>query len=170
MGQEAMTPARYLVAVDPGKTRCGLAVFRDRVLIHASEPEKDDSGSMAQILVKRAEGAIADPAQPVDWVSEVPQDYDGKSGRKDRLEDLREVVQTIILWRSDIAMRPVTLFRPQAWKGNVPKEAHHRRIVAALAPSEVAIIERLPRTRDALDAVGLGLFRLRRLDRGGRRF
>ena len=52
---------------------------------------------------------------------------------------------------------------PSQWKGQVPKEVHHPRIVAALAPEEQA---RLPVKKGALvhvlDAVGIGLWALGR--------
>ena len=61
---------------------------------------------------------------------------------------------------------------PVTWKGNVPKQIHHARILSALAPSEQSVVARCltgtsPKYReDAMDAVGLsqygkkmGLFR-----------
>lgn len=60
-----------------------------------------------------------------------------------------------------------------AWKASTDPDVLARRILACLTPEEVA---RLPKTRSALgynhnvlDAVGLGLWRLGRMGRGGRK-
>src|SRR3972149_4885609 len=55
---------------------------------------------------------------------------------------------------------------PRTWKGQVPKEIHHRRVVAALSAAELArIAEIQPKSlqHNVLDAVGLGLWHLGRL-------
>lgn len=59
------------------------------------------------------------------------------------------------------------------WKGTVPKDVMCRRILAHLSPEELAV---LPKNKSALgydhnmvDAVGLGLFALGRMARGGAR-
>lgn len=56
---------------------------------------------------------------------------------------------------------------PTTWKHSVPKKIHNRRVLAALAPAEVAILPKRPRAKDhdnnMLDAVGLGLWKLGRL-------
>jgi hypothetical protein len=58
----------------------------------------------------------------------------------------------------------VELVQPRTWKGQVPKEIHHRRVRAALTPAELA---RIPKshTHDTLDAIGLGLWRTGRMKR-----
>jgi hypothetical protein len=56
----------------------------------------------------------------------------------------------------------VELVRPSRWKGSVPKEIHQRRIRAAL---EVEEHENLAQNHNAVDAVGLGLWKLGRLKR-----
>jgi hypothetical protein len=63
--------------------------------------------------------------------------------------------------------------RPHRWKGNVPKDIHHRRVLAALHPLELlgpgmVIDPDSPTTYqpDAADAIGLGAWALGRTDRG----
>lgn len=51
--------------------------------------------------------------------------------------------------------------KPSEWKGSVPKNIHHRRILAVLDADEIAIVHGA--TKDVLDAVGLGLWKNRRL-------
>lgn len=58
----------------------------------------------------------------------------------------------------------VDYVEPHAWKGNVPKAVHHRRVLGALAPQERAILDGAlvgiakSKQHNVLDAVGLGLF------------
>lgn len=155
----------WLAAVDPGVRRCGLAVFRDSELICASEPEHPTD--VARVVVAAVDCAINEFGS-VYWVAETPQDYPGKRRREGTLEQLREVIRAVGMLRTDIGPAVATR-TPRKWKGNVPKEVHHKRILALLTPKERAIVEALPRDRDALDAVGLGLYELGRCGRGGRR-
>lgn len=69
--------------------------------------------------------------------------------------------------------RPVEAIEASAWKASTDPDVLARRILACLTPEEV---KRLPKTRSALgynhnvlDAVGLGLWRLGRMGRGGRK-
>ena len=62
---------------------------------------------------------------------------------------------------------------PRTWKGNVPKETHHARVLAALSSQERSVLaphaRRVTKTNphgldhNMLDAVGLGLWFLKRL-------
>lgn len=60
------------------------------------------------------------------------------------------------------------------WKGRVPKNIHHPRIVAALTDGEPEVLSRglegVPKTnrKEVLDAVGIGLYHLDRIDKAGR--
>ena len=61
----------------------------------------------------------------------------------------------------------VELVWPRTWKGTVPTPVHNKRVLAALTPEELALLPRRPRAKDVdhncVDAVGLGLWKLRRL-------
>lgn len=63
---------------------------------------------------------------------------------------------------------------PSKWKGTVPKEIHHKRIEASLSPEErvraADDVGAVPKKHhgEVLDAIGLGLYGLGRLARGGR--
>lgn len=69
--------------------------------------------------------------------------------------------------------RAPLLLPPSTWKGGVPKEIHHSRILAALVPSEAAITQKtLAATsarskKEVLDAIGIALFAAGRIARGG---
>lgn len=153
-------PARlWLAAVDPGIFRCGLAVFRDGILVHASEPEdRTGVGHVGALVLRTVQDVTG--ADEVRWVAETPASYPGKTRREGTLEELRAVVLTL---------PGVATYKPATWKGQVPKEVHHRRIMTELSTAERRVVNRLDRTRDALDAVGLGLWVLCRTKIGGRR-
>jgi hypothetical protein len=68
----------------------------------------------------------------------------------------------------------VDLVRPSAWKGQVPKPVHHKRVRAELDERELALLEGPTvgfgdAEGDVWDAVGIELFKLGRLGRGGTR-
>lgn len=73
--------------------------------------------------------------------------------------------------RYDVLGVPVSFVEPSKWKGQVPKDVHHARVWAALAPAEQAIVDAAVRARPAskrhniLDAVGLGLWAGKRVGR-----
>ena len=60
-----------------------------------------------------------------------------------------------------------------AWKGNVPKTVHHRRVLDTLRPAEAALAAHLldplqaAYQDDAADAIAMGLFETGRVGRGG---
>lgn len=61
----------------------------------------------------------------------------------------------------------VNLVVPTTWKGSVPKEIHNRRVLSHLSPEELARVPLRPRSKkpdhNAVDAIGLGLWKLRRM-------
>ncbi len=69
----------------------------------------------------------------------------------------------------------VRLWTPNAWKSNIPKSVHHSRIVACLRPTEIVVVHAAAASagkshgKEVLDAVGLLLVGLGRMDRAGRR-
>jgi hypothetical protein len=160
----------YRAVVDPGVWRCGLAIFRADELIYASEPtDPGKTGRVARLMVSEAEEVLeTHGALSVEWVSETPQSYPGKTGREGTLEELRQVVRDLDLWRK--AGPKTRTYLPRKWKGAVPKPIHHARIRALLSETERTVIDGLARDRDAMDAVGLGLFHVGRCSVGGRRF
>jgi hypothetical protein len=62
---------------------------------------------------------------------------------------------------------PTKDYSPREWKGQIDKEVMNDRVWRRLSPEEQRCIERLPRgglSHDALDACGVGLHHLGRLD------
>jgi hypothetical protein len=152
-----MSLSKGLVAIDPGKHICGLAVFVDGVLTYAGEPASWHVTNTAVAVL------LANGVDTEEWVAETPQNYPGQKAKEIDLESLREVLRRIEI----NGMVKLRRYKPRAWKGQVPKEIHHRRIRLALREPECRIVDALPRTRDAMDAVGLGLFVLGRTKAGG---
>lgn len=56
--------------------------------------------------------------------------------------------------------------KPSEWKGQVPKNIHKHRILKALTQLEMRSII-TPDNHNTIDAIGIGLFALGRLGRGG---
>ena len=59
----------------------------------------------------------------------------------------------------------VAEYLPSTWKGNVPKDLHNRRTLAALSRSELAVLDsaKIPQSlqHNVVDACGIGLFHLK---------
>lgn len=126
-----------LLAIDPGK-KPGWATFDDRaMLLDCSSDMRDAPWQRFDVLV-----------------IERPEVY------RDSKADPNNIV-TLALnagrWIERALMRGCSVFAPlpKQWKGQVPKEIHNQRTLAALSPSEERLL-RSSVTSDMLDAVGLG--------------
>lgn len=151
-----------LVAVDLGKRKAGVAVFRvepDRgysVLVSCSTVE---GPGLAHAIVNYVQ---PDEGLPPQWVCEWPMKYDDKRLYHEAIEDLQAVGNAL----EDLVGGWSDKYRPGEWKGHVPKGIHHRRVNRSLRPAELAIMP-ASAEHDAWDAVGIGLFALARTRRGG---
>lgn len=160
----------WLACIDPGHYRCGLALFGPSGLRLAQEPQLPRGclpQRMARHLLDVVDGFLADNPGPIRYLAEWPQSYAERPGREGTLEGLRDVLRWVEILRTD-GGRPIRYATPSKWKGQVPKDIHHERILAVLTPSEIRLVNLLSRDRDALDAVGMGLWELGRVGRGGR--
>ncbi len=119
-------------------------------------------------------GFRPDAPVPIAWVIERPVKYDRKHGAHKDVDALLRVVNAL---RRIVRPLPDRIEgrAPQQWKGNTPKRVHHQRIVDAdVFDSEergIALPYLSPDSRcyqkDVADAIGLGLFELGRVQRGG---
>jgi hypothetical protein len=181
-----------LLSLDLGKWKVGIAAFA----VTSEAPTGTLLGAETVSVPRRAvhrpvtvAEAVHDALPALAWrgpmplvlVAEWPQKYPTCRAAHRDLEALyavgREITKTFD--------EPLTAKWPPAeWKGNVPKPAHRRRIAAALTDAEHAawvshLAERdgdFLRARawlagedshDAWDAVGIGLYALGRVQRGG---
>ena len=145
-----------LVAIDPGKRACGVAFFGalGRLLACATVP--DPVG-----WARHFERVSRLPA-PVRFVSEVPVRYAAQRATLRGVASLEDRVEQI---RAELGSQLVQTWTPSAWKGNVPKAAHHHRVSAVLDARELDVF--WASDHNARDAVALGLFALGRVGRGG---
>lgn len=166
-----------LIAVDPGLRGCGLAVFRNGVLHHAQYVKNTNSRdrgpvahmSMAECVAHAAEQCIVQAK--VHLIVEFPRIYPGP-GKAIDPNDLLDVagvasavVCTVASWQAmeDSNCRFVY---PSDWKGNIKKEIMTERIRLALTEGERGVIVGAgSKDHNTIDAAGLGLWQLGRLQR-----
>jgi hypothetical protein len=131
-----------LIAIDPGK-HSGLAVFEDGTLVEARsfDGDRPPYGRQCARLVV-----------------EVPSPGDQRAP----VTDLLVLARRAGLAAGRVLVTGALEFVPaRRWKGNVPKATMHDRILAALEGRERDL---LGKDGNVLDAVGLGLYVLDRLD------
>ena len=153
-----------LVSVDPGKRRCGVAVWVDGVLAWAGLVAVRTTARMVWTANRMAcavrDAVLAHGGAGAVWVVEDQVDYPGQGAKQSDLDSLRAVVRSLRAVSDSLST-----VRPSEWKGNVPKPVHHRRVRAVLSSAELGRLSSLD--LDTLDAVALGLWALGRVGRGG---
>ena len=141
-----------LLAIDPGRTT-GWAYFFDGQLQKAWACSQEEA-LVAQLHV--SDVLIEKPC----WYGK-----DNKVDANDLISLGVFVGQLKQLYESRDAM--VGLVLPVTWKGTVPKKIHNERVLDALTSEERLRLPFRLRAKDydhnMLDAVGLGLWKLRRL-------
>lgn len=139
-------PAFDLLAIDPG-TNTGWAVFGGRAgwLLACGIGEPPIDSTAARVVIELPQVYPSHPVPPNDLV-------------------------TLAFLAGRYAGRPAgevfTVF-PHEWKGNLPKEVCAARVRARLSEDERAVIDAcdVPKGQkhNVLDAIGIGLFALRRM-------
>ena len=159
----------YLVSLDPGLRGSGVAWWaEDGTLLfvdYLRNPVKKGDGPAAWMgydLVTPWDD------RPYYFISEVPQVYRAGASKGDP-DDLIQLAGVVGVFAHKF--RATTHFgvKPRDWKGQVPKDVHHARLVKTLTPEEMAMVERAapPNLRhNVLDAIGIGryFFEVRRRD------
>jgi hypothetical protein len=143
----AVGSPHYVTAIDPGEF-AGVATFRDGVLVQAT------LGGF--VLV--GEVVIENPT--IRRNTPNPNDILVLARRVGRLEEAAERLRL-----------PCTLYTPSQWKASVDKDMMIDRIKTFVTADERHIVESAPCTekqgKNIWDAVGIGLFHLGRMRRGG---
>lgn len=181
-----MTAPRFMLCVDPGKSSAGVALFRDEKLQSATCTRlgKDASTDITARAVELAEAIFTwtrrtlEDAWKGDWhdidalIVECPQVYTrGKSkGDPEDLLPLVALCGALGARFSAPGNEPIVLqtYRPRDWKGTVDGDIMCARIEARLRETGEldAVRERTKTFRhNAIDACGIGLYRLGRLNR-----
>lgn len=154
------------LAIDPGK-RMGWAVFGTDNVMRACGEWDGDEPALGDALVYAwgAAGTV---------VVELPYHYPhGAGGRRGVSVDPNNLIK--LAARAGLAAGrsgwPVRWISPNDWKAQVPKPIHHARIASALLASEIGVViagRVSAQHPDMWDAIGLGLFAMGRLGRGGK--
>lgn len=146
-------PAGYAgraLFVDPAATGFSWAIFDTRQLAACgTSPEPHYLGEFDLIVL------------------ETPRNYSDFSVAHADLDRLRAVVRKVIDLNPH--KRNYTIY-PSDWKGNVPKQIHHQRVLAALTQGEY-YLQLDPSSKyynhNTADAVALGMYVVGRTGRGG---
>lgn len=171
-----MMPIDYakglLVCVDPGLRGLGLAMFRSGTLEFATyvvNLDKDGRGPSAHCrLAESVLEFVEEPlvSEQAHFLVEFPQVYPGPSKIDvNDLLDIAGVASSVTTILSGFGYKcQATL--PRAWKGNIKKEIMTERIRASLTDLERGrMVSVGAKDHNTLDAIGLGLWRLGRLNR-----
>ncbi len=172
-----------LFAVDPSVSSAGVALFRGGVLIAASrirlEPGKRDHGAKCMRMAHQILAwVVGQHAEPRTLVMEWPKIYHGAKGKVDPndligLAGIDMAVAgalTVALIPRNITLELVTPL-PSDWIGQLPKTKTVKGakvsprgafILGKLTDEEALIV---PASHDAIDAIGIGLWGLQRLER-----
>lgn len=157
----------------PGEKRASLVHFVQTVEWYDQKPWS--ANAMAEKIGDYLDQFIG--SVPEVLVCEWPKKYDKKRSAHKDLDSLHAVGDAIAKQRQ---RRWEKKYSPASWKGNVPKNIYWPRAKRALSESEMlALVDWLslqgrdktwlesPAAHDAQDALGICLFALGRLKRGG---
>lgn len=151
-----------LVAIDPGETT-GWSFYQDGALVEAGVAVGSPPALPAAVYLELNQNRDCSEA-----VIEKPQTYPMSP------VDANDLITLGILvgeWKEYLHRHgaDVELALPRTWKGTVPKDIHHRRVLARLTAEEKTRLPKRPRAKNydhnMLDAVGLGLWKLGRTTR-----
>lgn len=161
-----------LVSVDPGVRNAGLAVFRDGVLVDVKFIFHDNGIGPAQIVGMARELFEETPGAHKIVVERM----NFRAGRSDAATDLMDVMAVVgaylgLLGNSagDAVGGWIEFAEPSEWTSGRPKAQNHARIRSRLSEEEKTALEaglyRCPKAnhKELLDAVGIGLYALKRL-------
>lgn len=153
-----------MISVDPGLTGTGIALWENRELVSAT-------------ILTTAEARLEDRIFDLAWqvreaarlcdvaVVERQQTYGGRARRGDAndLLDLAMLVGAITYACEEYAT--VELVAPSRWKGNTPKQVTANQVDLKLSSEELSRVM-FPKSKklraDVYDAIGIGLWKIRR--------
>jgi len=149
-----------LFSFDPGVTKVGIACWRDGVLVAAETLTSPSMDATPGLVAAWVQGFGHPEARAI-----VTERMHKRPGQTLFNEDLDRVEAVRLQIPRLLGRRNWTkTYNPTQWKGNLPKAVHHRRLLKALTEAEAPL---WPAGHDARDAVGIGLFHLGRVKRGG---
>ena len=151
----------HLVSLDPGLRGCGVAWWHaNGSLAHVAylrNPVKKGDGPAAWMGY---DSVVLYDNRPDYFISEVPQVYRAGASKGDP-DDLIQLAGVVGVFAQAFRATTHLGVKPREWKGQVPKDVHHARLVKTLTPEELAMVEASapPSLRhNVLDAVGIGRY------------
>lgn len=169
--------ADLTLCIDPGTAHTGWAIYRGTVLVGCGHTSfKKILTTLQQFLGPYPHVAHGVPSS-VQLVIEVPKKY---KYEEHPVGDLITLAFRAGVIAGIQHQRDLVVYDPHGWKGSTPKPVHHRRVLSVLTDDEQKLVAKqtkhtiLPETDqpkvspDMLDAIGLGLFHLKRMGRGVR--
>jgi hypothetical protein len=158
-----------LISVDPGLNECGVAVFQKGVLTECflgQSTEKDKTKDINDRIMSMVEvlRSLIVPFKPGTVVVERMEPRGNKTSAWSSLIDLAMIGGSVAGYSP-----AVVYLRPSLWTGKRSKGPNHLRIRRKLVPKETEALEdgleNCPAAnhKEILDAVGIGLYHLRRL-------
>lgn len=168
---------RYLAAIDLGKTKVGWSLWyvdgdEVRALVGRGTvraPGRSPPRNVASRVREAVCGALNNHPllgrhnNFLEWVCEWPMKYPDKTKYHKDLDALYAVGDSMEAAGAVWSVK----YRPGAWKGNVPKAIHHRRLATALHWHLVQHPIVPFSEHDTWDAIGIGAFHLGLTKRGG---
>ena len=160
----------YLVGIDPGTRALGACLFQDGRLVSARASVARGIGALPSLVAYHA-GNLRDYAGKCPEVAIELMRWRPKDPRS-QANDLIDV-QTVGMVVAGSCRNRIHLYPATTWKGSVPKPVHHKRIREALELEEARILDAAlsvapaRHRKEILDALGIGLFHLKRTNRSG---
>lgn len=176
----------YVLAIDPGKHACGVALFTDKVLTRAELVKGNTRGSELDRMLSVGANVAAwvndrtvhvarftgtSIVHALDIAVEWPQVYSPaqqvKDGHRTDPNDLLTLAFVLGAALNDITLAAThTHYMPHAWKGSLGKLRMNARVYDRLSITEKGrIVDAGELTHNVLDAIGIGLHHLGRLER-----
>lgn len=150
-----------LIAIDPGENTGG-AYFVNGALVWAD----------LLSLINGTHRTVTADVLAIELPFARPDDFTGQSAAvvAKRMNDLFSVNVCAGKWIMSVNAPHTRHLYPHVWKGGLSKERHQPRILEALTPIERALIPKLAdyKLHNVIDAIGIGLFAIGRMARGGR--
>ena len=153
----------HLISLDPGLRGCGVAWWRvDGSLAHVAyvrNPVKIGNGPAAWMGYDRTR-AFWYTTRTEHFLSEIPQVYRAGASKGDP-DDLIQLAGVVGVFSALVSATTYWGVKPREWKGQVPKDVHHARLVKTLSEADLKMVEVAapPSLRhNVLDAVGLGRY------------
>jgi hypothetical protein len=161
-----MSGKNRVIAIDPGVNFSGWSVFIEE---EGDTWRLEEAGFMPSDHWPESAKNMWPYAQ-VTLVIEQPEKYPTKTLYHSDLANLDAVVHLMAEYASDMSWETKKV-KPATWKAQVPKKVHHHRISSELSQVELDSVFWPPASacHNVFDAIGLGLYQVKRLGRGGKK-